>query len=79
MKLKVNFRVSPCRYTLPTKTCLPARQALLIMKLTIVLLVAACLQVQATGFAQKISLNEKNAPLAKVFKLIRKQTGYYIL
>src|SRR5690349_15369271 len=71
MKLKVNFRVPPGAWTLPTKT-------FLIMKLTIVLLITGCLQLHATGYAQKISLNEKNASLEKVFKSIRKQTGFYI-
>lgn len=80
MNLKCISRVHPpgMGWSLFTKTCLPARQAFLIMKLSIVLLITACLQVQAAGFAQKISLNEKNTPLASVFKQIRKQTGYYI-
>ena len=71
MKLKLNFREPPCGWSLATKT-------LLIMKLSIALLTITCLQVQATGFGQKITLNEKNAPLAKVFKLIYKQSGFYI-
>ena len=47
-----------------------------IMKLTIVLLIAACLQVSAKGYSQKITIKENNIPLQKVFEEIRKQTGY---
>ena len=61
-----------------TKTCLPARQALLIMKFTAILLFAACLQVSAKGYSQ-ITLSEKNVPLQKVFKQIQQQTGYDFL
>lgn len=50
---------------------------LLIMRLTIVLLVASCLQIHAEGHAQMISLNEKNATLQKVFKAIQKQSGFH--
>lgn len=62
-----------------TKTCLPVRQALLIMKLTAILIVAACLQVNAEAYAQNVTLSLKNAPLQKVFKEIKKQTGYNFL
>jgi TonB-dependent starch-binding outer membrane protein SusC len=47
-----------------------------IMKLTTVLLIAACLHVSAKGFSQKINLRETDIPLVKVFEEIRKQTGY---
>ncbi|HWK06736.1 MAG TPA: SusC/RagA family TonB-linked outer membrane protein [Puia sp.] len=46
------------------------------MKLTAILLLAVCLQVSAAGFAQKVTLSEKNVPLGKVFIEIKKQTGY---
>lgn len=46
------------------------------MKLTAVLLIAACLQVSAEGMAQKISLSQKNTTLEKVFKELHKKTGY---
>jgi len=49
---------------------------LIIMKLTAILLLAACLQVHARGYAQKITLSVKNAPLQKVFKSLKKQSGY---
>lgn len=48
----------------------------LAMKLTAVILLAACLQVSAAGFSQQITLSEKNVPLEKIFSEIRKQTGY---
>lgn len=46
------------------------------MKLTTVLIIAACLQVSAKGYSQKVSLNGTDIPLQKVFEEIRKQTGY---
>ncbi|MEO7047546.1 MAG: SusC/RagA family TonB-linked outer membrane protein [Ferruginibacter sp.] len=46
------------------------------MKLTAIFLLAACLQVSASGYAQKVTLSLKNAPLQEVFKEINKQTGY---
>jgi TonB-linked SusC/RagA family outer membrane protein len=39
-------------------------------------MVVACLQVTARGLGQSISLTLKEAPLEKVFKEIKKQTGY---
>ncbi len=62
---------------------IPNSQLIKMMKLTTFLLFAALLHVSASGLAQKISLNEKNAPLEKVFREIRKQiykeTGYGFL
>jgi len=52
------------------------KQNWLVMKLTAILLLFACLQVSATGFSQNITLSEKNVSLQKVFKQIHKQTGY---
>src|SRR5260221_3896226 len=54
-------------------------QTLLIMKLTAFFLLAACLQVSAKGYAQQITLSEKNAPLQKVFKQIQKQAPFDFL
>ena len=50
-----------------------------VMKLTAVILLTACLQVAATGNAQKVSLDLQNVSLEKVFKEIKKQTGFYFL
>ncbi len=48
----------------------------LIMRLTTVILIAAIMQVSASGFAQKISLNKSNASLEDIIKDLRKQSGY---
>jgi TonB-linked SusC/RagA family outer membrane protein len=59
------------QFRMPFKT-------LLIMKLIVVLMLGGLLQVTAKGFSQ-ITLSHKNATLEKVFKEIRKQSGYNIL
>jgi len=46
------------------------------MKLTIVILIVACLQVSAKGYSQFITLSEKSASLEKVFNSIKQQSGY---
>lgn len=51
-------------------------KSLLAMKLLILFTVVACLQVSARGYSQTITLSLENAPLEKVFKEIKKQTGY---
>jgi len=49
---------------------------LLIMKLIVVIMLTTLIQVSAASYAQKVSLNEKNASLEAVFKKIRAQTGF---
>jgi len=49
---------------------------LLVMKLVILLITVACLQVSANSLAQTVTLKEKDASLEKVFNDIKKQTGY---
>lgn len=49
---------------------------ILIMKLIVFLLFIACMQVNAAGYAQKISISEKNTTLEKVFVEIKRQSGY---
>jgi len=46
------------------------------MKITTLILITAILHVSATTLAQKVTLNEKNAPLADVFNDISAQTNY---
>ncbi|MBS0031180.1 TonB-dependent receptor [Chitinophaga sp. 22321] len=46
------------------------------MKLTVFLLLIACLQVSAAAYAQRITLSEKQVSLEHVFKKIEKQSGY---
>ncbi|WP_290790776.1 SusC/RagA family TonB-linked outer membrane protein [Flavihumibacter sp. UBA7668] len=67
----MHFRALPKQ-----RHCNEWRTKFLLMKLTTILLLAACLQVSARGLAQKITLSEKNASLQRIFKLIHKQTGY---
>src|SRR5690349_13163510 len=55
------------------------QQAGRIMKLTAVIILAACLQVTAAGYGQKISLAEKDSPIEKVLKKIQQQTSYRFL
>ncbi len=52
------------------------RKTLLMMKLTAIFLLALCLNVSAKGFSQNISLSMENVSLEKVFKEIKRQTGY---
>lgn len=51
-------------------------QTIKIMKLVTVFLIAACLQVSATGYSQKVTLKGENFSLHKIFEEVRKQTGY---
>ncbi|MBO9153449.1 TonB-dependent receptor [Chitinophaga sp. GCM10012297] len=49
----------------------------LVMKFAFAMLLSAALQASAaSGYAQNITINEKNAPLEKILKLIRVQSGY---
>lgn len=52
------------------------RKTLLMMKLTAIFWLALCLNVSAKGFSQNISLSMENVTLEKVFKEIKRQTGY---
>src|SRR5687767_13275746 len=54
-------------------------QLLRVMKLTAVFLLAACLQVTANGYSQKVTLKMKDASLEQVFREIRKQSGFLFL
>jgi TonB-linked SusC/RagA family outer membrane protein len=49
---------------------------MLVMKITAVILLAACLQVSARGVSQTLTLSFKNAPLEKVLNEIQKQSGF---
>lgn len=74
---KLCFVISGIATTL--KNIVPLGQAVRIMKLTAIILLAACLQVQATGYGQKVTINLKDAPLERLFNEIKKQTGYKFL
>ena len=51
-------------------------KTLVVMKLTLLLITLACFKVSASVYAQSITLNEKNAPITKVFRQIERQSGY---
>lgn len=53
-------------------------KTLLVMKLIIVLLTAAFVQVHASGLAQNVTLNARQLPMKKVFAAIEDQTGYVV-
>jgi TonB-linked SusC/RagA family outer membrane protein len=66
-----------------TTLCKAAKVPLLVksqtaklMNLTAVLLLAGCLQLSAAGFSQNVTISERNVRLEKIFKEIKKQTGY---
>ena len=69
------MRLFACRQ-LPELVQKVVFKTLLCMKITVVLLLAACLNASATGYSQDVSLSGKNVSLEKVFKEIKKQTGY---
>src|SRR5690242_2026786 len=50
-----------------------------VMKLVAVFLLAACLQVSAKGYTQKVTLDLRNVGFEKVFKEIKRQTGFLFL
>jgi len=51
----------------------------LIMKLTIIILIAGLAQVSAKSYAQLITLHEKNVSIEKVLLLIENQSGYHFI
>jgi TonB-linked SusC/RagA family outer membrane protein len=51
-------------------------KTLLVMKFTAVLMLAAFVQVHARTYSQTVTIAEKNAPLGKVLRDLRRQTGY---
>ena len=50
-----------------------------IMKMTAIILFAACMQVSAKGYSQQVTLSLKNVSLKVVFFELNKQTGYNFL
>jgi TonB-linked SusC/RagA family outer membrane protein len=70
MNIQSGFAILPQLFSFKT---------IVVMKLIVLLLFTFCLKVSANGFAQEVSLSEKNAPLQKVLNEIKKQTGYYFL
>ncbi|MNJ87295.1 Vitamin B12 transporter BtuB [compost metagenome] len=66
-------------YELCNIKCYRGYKLILIMKLIVFFLLTSLLQVSASGFAQRVTLSEKNAKLEQVFSKIRKQTGFDFL
>lgn len=66
----------PTRIAASCKGARMHRKIFLVMKLTVFLLTVAFLQVNAAGYAQKLSLSLKDRPLEDVFREIKKKTGY---
>jgi len=60
---------------LPEKR-LALTKTIMVMRLTALFLLTAFMQVSAAALAQKVTLSEQNAPLKKIFKEIKRQTGY---
>lgn len=75
MELIPNGKACPAK---AGKLPYPSLKMLLIMKFTAFLLLIACLQVSAKGLSQ-ITLSEKNVPLEKVLKKIKKQSGFVVV
>ncbi len=69
-KIYTNKLGMPLRYV---------NKILLIMRLTTIILIASLMQVSAAGYAQRITLNERKAPLEKLLKAIRVQSGYDVI
>lgn len=50
----------------------------MVMRIVTLIMTLACIQAAAKGYAQQITISEKNAPLKKVFNSIQKQTKYIV-
>jgi len=74
MFLKALFKLLPARRESPF--CGHLTKTLLIMRLTAIFLLATCLQANAKSYGQTITLSETNSSLEKVFRQIKKQSGY---
>jgi TonB-linked SusC/RagA family outer membrane protein len=51
-------------------------KTLLVMKLTMLLLIAGIFTLQAEGLSQNVTLSGRNIPMEKVFSAVQKQTGF---
>jgi TonB-dependent starch-binding outer membrane protein SusC len=73
-------KVAVLNGTEPKLSLLSRAQIVRIVKCCTFILLAGCLHLYATGYPQnRITLSASNAPLAKVFREIQKQTGYHFL
>jgi TonB-linked SusC/RagA family outer membrane protein len=60
------------------KICPALTKLLLIMKLTALIMLIACLHVSARGFSQKMNFRGRDVSLPDVFSAIKQQTGYVV-
>ncbi len=72
MQKKVHYKGGTIRSRIPLKI-------FLVMKLSILLMTIACLQVSAAAISQKLSLSVEKAPLEQVIKMIKKRSGYQFI
>lgn len=88
MELPVLCKASMERRHLPQKGLLTAphagamsilKKTMLTMKMTIILLLVATLQISAKTYSQKVSIASKDISLEKVLRLLEQQTGYSFL
>src|SRR5690606_17193192 len=54
-------------------------KGLVIMKLIVLLVLLSLFQVQASSYAQTVSLSEKNVSIINIFKKIKAQTNYNLI
>ncbi len=69
-------------YVLPygrPQSCPTKNQLLRVMRITGVLLLIGCMHLHAASLSQTVTLQAKGRSLQKVFELIEKQTGYWVI
>jgi TonB-linked SusC/RagA family outer membrane protein len=70
----MHFKVPFCRPVCKRRHGIT--KTLLVMKLTSILLLGACLQVTARVHSQTVTFSGQHVPLEKIFTIVEKQTGY---
>lgn len=79
MQLMLFSQGTPRRARWDREIPLLSKKTLLMMKLTVLLMTVALLNVHAAGYSQTVTLSRRNAPLDEVFREFRKQTGFNFL
>lgn len=67
------------RYLSIRTGCYHQSKFLKIMKLIVILMTAAIVQVHASSYSKNVTLHEKNTSVENLFKLIEKQSDYHFL
>jgi len=65
--------------TWENKLFIPISKCLIMMKMIVALIVVTASQLQASTFAQTLSIKKSNSSIVDVFREIKKQTGYTVL